>query len=189
MIKFSEESYMGDKLASKSLVLEPLKKDHASSLFEVLKDPKIYIYIPEDPSTDAEALADKFDTLSKGASSHLDELWLNYALYDSGISQYIGTFQATIFINDKKASVAYILNPNYWGKGYATQALSLMINKLIKEYEIIEFEACIDTRNTKSIELVKRLGFEYASFEENADFFRGKPSHEYTYTAESEVFR
>jgi len=88
-------------------------------------------------------------------------------------------------MNDKKVSVAYILNSNYWGKGYATQALLLMINKLIKEYEIIEFEACIDTRNTKLIELVKRLGFEYVSFEENADFFRGEPSHEYIYTAKN----
>src|SRR5690625_6039616 len=77
-------------------------------------------------------------------------------------------------MNDKKASVAYILHSNYWGKGYATQALPLMINKLIKEYEIIEFEACIDTRNTKSIELVKRLGFEYTGFEENADFLDRK---------------
>lgn len=174
---------------SKLLVLEPLRKDHASRLFEVLKDPKIYIYIPEDPPTSEEALSNKFDVLSKGAPAHLDEIWLNYALFDSEIAQYIGTLQATIFMNDKKASVAYILNSNYWGKGYATQALSLMINKLINEYEINEFEACIDTRNTNSIELVKRLGFEYTSFEENADFFRGEPSHEYTYTAKSKIFR
>lgn len=180
---------MNDKFTSKSLILEPLKKDHASRLFEVLKDPKIYIYIPEDPPTSEEGLAKKFDVWSKGAPSHLDELWLNYAVYDSGISQYIGTLQATIFKNDKKAFVAYLLNSNYWGKGYATQALRLMINKLIKEYEVIEFEACIDTRNAKSIELVKRLGFEYAGFEENADFFGGEPSHEYTYTARSKSFR
>lgn len=180
---------MSNKFMSKSLILEPLKKDHASRLFEVLKDPEIYIYIPEDPPISKEALAKKFNTLSKGAPSYLDELWLNYAVYDSEISQYIGTLQATIFMNDKTASVAYILNSNYWGKGYATQALSLMINKLIKEYKIVEFEACIDTRNTKSIELIKRLGFEYAGFEKNADFFSGEPSHEYTYTAKSGEFR
>src|SRR5699024_428398 len=178
--KYSEESYMSDKRASNSLILEPLKKDHASRLFEVLKDPKIYNYIPEDPPTNKEALTDKFDTLSQGAPSHLGELWLNYAVYDSEISQYVGTLQATIFMNSKKASVSYLLDPNYWGRGYATQALLLMIKQLIKEYEVIEFEACMDTRNTKSIELVKRLGFEYIGFEENADFFRGKPSHEYT---------
>ncbi|MBU5465880.1 GNAT family N-acetyltransferase [Virgibacillus sp. MSJ-26] len=180
---------MSEKITSKSLMLEPLKKDHASRLFEVLKDPKIYNYIPENPPTSEETLANKFDVLSKGAPSHLDEIWLNYALYDSEISQYIGTLQATIFMNDKKASVAYILNSNYWGKGYATQALLLIINRLIEEYEIIEFEAYIDTRNIKSIELVKRLGFEYTGFEENADFFRGEPSHEYIYTAEAKKFR
>ncbi|WP_100011544.1 GNAT family N-acetyltransferase [Lentibacillus sediminis] len=179
---------MSDKGALNSLIIEPLKKDHASKLFEVLKDPKIYTYIPEDPPTNKEALTDKFDTLSQGAPSHLAELWLNYAVYDSEISQYIGTLQATIFMNSKKASVAYLLNSNYWGRGYATKALSLMIKKIIKEYGVIEFEACMDTRNTKSIELVKRLGLEYISFEENADFFGGKPSHEYTYHAKSENF-
>src|SRR5690625_1194463 len=179
---------MSDKCTSKSLVIEPLKKDHASKLFKVLKDPKLYIYIPEHTATNKEALARKYDTLSKGAPSNLDELWLNYAVYDSDISRYVGTVQATIFMDDKKASVAYILNSKYWGKGYATHALLLMINQLIREYGVIEFEACIDTRNTKSIELVKRLGFEYTDFEENADFFRGRPSHEYTYTAKTEIF-
>jgi hypothetical protein len=35
------------------------------------------------------------------------------------------------------------------------------INNLMKEYKIVEFAACMDTWNTKSVELVKRLGFEY----------------------------
>lgn len=179
---------MNDKRASNSLTLEPLKKDHASRLFGVLEDPKIYIYIPEEPLASVKALTDKFESLSQGAPTHLSELWLNYAVYDGEISQYIGTLQATIFTDSKKASVAYLLNPNYWGKGYATQALTIMIKKLIKEYGVIEFEACIDTRNTKSIELVKRLGFEFAGLEENADFFNGEPSHEHTYTAVSETF-
>lgn len=180
---------MSDKLTSQLLKLEPLNKDHASRLFEVLKDPQIYIYIPENPPVSEESLANKFAILAKGAPSHLDEIWLNYAIYDSEISKYIGTLQATLFVNEKKAFIAYILNSNYWGKGYATQAMLLMINKLIQKYEIIEFEACIDTRNTKSVELVKRLGFEYTGFEENADYFGGKPSHEYIYTAKVEVFQ
>src|SRR5690625_2201522 len=132
---------MSDKCTSKSLVIEPLKKDHASKLFEVLKDPIIYIYIPEESPTGEEALADKFNVLSKGAPSHLGELWLNYAVYDSDISRYVGTVQATIFMNDKKASVAYILNSKYWGKGYATKDLLLMINQVIREYGVIYFVA------------------------------------------------
>lgn len=179
---------MRDKLASNSLTLEPLKKDHTSRLFEVLKDPEIYTYIPEDPPTSEKALTDKFESLSQGAPTHLSELWLNYTVYDGEISKYIGTLQATIYISSKKASVAYLLNSNYWGKGYATKALLLMINKLIEEYGVIEFEAYIDTRNTRSIKLIKRLGFEYTSYEKNADFFKGMPSHEYIFTMKSENF-
>lgn len=97
---------MSEKRAPNSLILEPLKKDHASRLFEALKDPKIYTYIPEDPPASKKSLTDKFDSLSQGAPTHLSELWLNYAVYDSEISQYVGTLQATIFKSNKKASVA-----------------------------------------------------------------------------------
>jgi len=46
---------MSEKFTSKSLMLEALKKDYASRLFEVLKDLKIYIYIPENPPISEEA--------------------------------------------------------------------------------------------------------------------------------------
>lgn len=173
---------MGDKHAVNSLILEPLEKGHASTLFAVLNDPKIYTYIPEEPPINKETLADKFDVLSLGAPSHSGEIWLNYAVYDNALPQYIGTLQATITKKDLKASVAYLLNSNYWGKGYAKHALSDMMTKLIKEYGILEFEACIDTRNVRSIKLVERLGFKCTDYEENADFFKGNSSNEYTYT-------
>lgn len=122
---------MQNKLGDTTLELESLKKDHGPRLFEVLKDPKIYTYIPEDPPTSQDALADKFDSLSKGAPNHLSQIWLNYAIYNSEISQYIGTLQATIFKDSqRRASVAYLLNSNYWGSGYATKALSLMVSEL-----------------------------------------------------------
>ncbi|GIO21623.1 GNAT family N-acetyltransferase [Oceanobacillus sp. J11TS1] len=179
---------MRDEHVFNTLKLEPLQKEHASRLFEVLKDPKIYTYIPEEPPKSEKSLIDKFDFLSHGAPEHLSELWFNYALFDNEISKYIGTIQATIFQNSNKASIAYLLNPIYWGKGYATQALRLMISKLIEEHGVVKFEACIDARNTKSIELVKRLGFKYTAFEKNADFFKGESSDEYTYTASSDSF-
>ncbi len=173
---------MRNKPGNKLLILEPLKKEHASKLYPVLKDPMIYSYIPEDPPISEVALAEKFDSLTQGAPNHLSELWLNYAIYMSDFSQYIGTLQATINTDNSKATIAYLLNSKYWGKGYARQAVSIMIKNLIKEHGIVEFESCIDIRNTRSLKLVKQLGFKCTDYKENSDFFKGKPSHEYVYT-------
>ncbi|EMA6342917.1 GNAT family protein [Bacillus cytotoxicus] len=162
-----------------SITLEPLNKYHAEKLFSVLKDEKIYTYIPENPPESVEKLSAKFKRLAEGATTHLSQIWLNFAIYNKNLKEYIGTVQATIYSKDLKASIAYILPSKYWGRGYAQQAVTEMINILISNYKLKMFHAYIDTRNIKSIRLVERLGFKKIGFEKNAGFFKGSNSDEY----------
>ncbi|CAM3973561.1 GNAT family N-acetyltransferase [Mesobacillus zeae] len=166
--------------------LEALKDSHASSLYGVLKDDKIYTFIPEGPPESLEVLMQKFSRLAKGAPEHIPEVWLNYAIYSTELNQYIGTTQATISKDTRKATIAYILSPMHWGKGFAKQAVSLMMDSIISEYDVKEFDAYIDTRNSKSVSLVKGLGFDQINYIKNADFFKGHDSHEFVYSIKSE---
>lgn len=166
--------------------LEPLNKYHAEELFSVLKDEKIYTYIPENPPESTGELSEKFERLAEGAPIHLSQIWLNFAIYNKNLNEYIGTVQATIYSKDLKASIAYVLPSKYWGKGYAQQAVTEMINILISNYKIKMFHAYIDTRNIKSIKLVERLGFKKIGFEKNADFFKGSTSDEYIFALKTE---
>ena len=55
--------------------------------------------------------------------------------------------------------IGYILHPDYWGQGLATEALSAVIPRLFARFPIPEITADVDPRNAASLQLLGRLGF------------------------------
>ncbi len=84
-----------------------------------------------------------------------------------------------------KALIAYELGAEHWGRGYAAEACGRVVSLLFDGYRVGVIEAEVDTRNGRSIRLLERLGFARVSRREDADYFKGAPSHEYTYRLEA----
>jgi len=164
-----------------NITLEKLTEDHAKKLFNILKEKSLYEFIPEYPPNNLEELEERFRRLSQGAPKDIEEVWLNYAIYDNFLRNYVGTVQATIYQKSNIAELAYFLGATYQGMGLMTYTLNCFQQKLIKDYNIKTFKAFIDTRNIKSISLIKRLGFVCSQFIENADTFKGSKSDEYVF--------
>jgi RimJ/RimL family protein N-acetyltransferase len=55
--------------------------------------------------------------------------------------------------------IGYILHPDHWGRGYATEALRAVIAHAFARHAIPAIKADIDPRNTASIRLLTKLGF------------------------------
>jgi [ribosomal protein S5]-alanine N-acetyltransferase len=56
-------------------------------------------------------------------------------------------------------SVGYILRPDCWGQGIATEAMSAIIPYLFGRHPVERLEADVDPRNAASIRLLQKLGF------------------------------
>ncbi len=56
-----------------------------------------------------------------------------------------------------------------------------VLSFLFADYSVTGVTAEVDTRNTASIRLLERLGFERVGFQAGADCFKGASSDEYTY--------
>jgi len=82
---------------------------------------------------------------------------------------------------NRTAQLAYEFFPAFWGNGYAGEACRCVLQRLFVDYAITTVEAEVDTRNTASIRLLQRLGFDRVSYQAGADFFKGSSSDEYTY--------
>ena len=167
------------ELKTERLILEPLEKRHAAMLFETLSDPAIYTFIPFDPPKSVEALTERYGKLEVGRSADGSEIWLNFVLRKLEGNIYLGTVQATV--TGKRAYVAYELGPKHWGQGYASEAVRGLIGHLFTVYDVEVIRAETDTRNDRSAALLKRLGFVKIEKKENADHFKGSPSHEFVY--------
>lgn len=55
--------------------------------------------------------------------------------------------------------IGYILHPDCWGRGYATEAVTAAITCIFKRHPIPAITADIDPRNSRSIAFLTRLGF------------------------------
>jgi len=167
------------RMETERLCLEPLVASHAAELFEILSDPRLYRFIPQDPPTLA-ALTRRFRLLESRTSPDGREQWLNWVLRSRSTGRCLGTVQVTRTA-DGRAQLAYELGVPFWGRGYATEACRRILQALW-EAAVREVWAELDTRNEPSIRLLERLGFQRGALRENADVFKGATSHEWTYS-------
>lgn len=60
-------------------------------------------------------------------------------------------------------AIGFILHPDYWGRGFAGEALRFVIDRAFRVHGLARIEADVDPRNQASLGCLKKLGFtEYA---------------------------
>jgi [ribosomal protein S5]-alanine N-acetyltransferase len=170
-------------LTTERLRLEPQVEAHTDALMQALESPRTHEFIPGDPPVDREPFATRLKKLEARISPDGLQRWLNWTVF-SGL-EVIGTVQADATDSTLSASIAYMIHPNSWGKGFAHEACTAMLEHL-KSQGITSFKAWTDTRNLASHKLLERLGFTKIEEIKNADEFKGSLSHEFVYALEIE---
>ena len=77
-------------------------------------------------------------------------------------SQIIGT------LGWDGGELGYMLNPSFWGNGYMTEAVAILLNHLWNNTDIKEIIANVDPRNSASLKVLERFGFRKVVFEKNS---------------------
>ncbi len=73
--------------------------------------------------------------------------------------EFIGEAGLTLSNNKfKLGEIFYILDPKYWGKGYATEVAKTLVTIGFKTVNLHKVEAGVATENTKSIHVLEKLG-------------------------------
>ena len=135
---------------------------HSTSLFHALDHESIYDFIPNRKPIDADEVTARIKRVMAGPGEEANELWLNFVvLLDDEI---IGRLEATIV--NSWAEIAYLFDPTYSGKGYATYATRWLIDHIGRSFQVSEFWATTDPNNLKSINLLLRCGFTIDSLPE-----------------------
>jgi [ribosomal protein S5]-alanine N-acetyltransferase len=137
---------------------EVLSADHAQALFAALADPAVYQFIDDRPPASVGELAGRFERMTGGPPAHrTHESWWNYALLHVESGRAIGRIQATI-VRDR-AEIAYLVGSDYWGYGYAREAVTWLHRQLRERTAVSTFWATARPENVRSIGLLCRLGY------------------------------
>jgi RimJ/RimL family protein N-acetyltransferase len=147
-------------LSTARLRLEPLNSGHAEEMLPVLSDPAIHEFLDYGAPGSLEELRALYVKQEAGRSPDGSQLWLNWLVrLESG--QAIGYVQATVYPREK-TYVGYVFASVYWGKGYATEAMSSMLSLLALEHPTPLVMAVVEAENVRSSALLFRLGFKLA---------------------------
>ena len=148
---------------SDRLVYEPLGVEHVLPLYDSLADARVYAHIGGIMPT-SEALTLEFARRAAGPPPNRpDERWVNLAVAlatAAPTTVYIGRLEATL--HDTWGEVAYLFGPAYWGRGYATEAMTWFHNRLAA-LGTRELWAAVAPSNVRSLALLHRLEYREVS--------------------------
>lgn len=159
-----------DPIFTPRLELRRTRSADAAAMFEALRDPAMYEFIPRSaPAAVADVETRFARVIQETAPDRLDQ-WLNWTVWLRETGAGVGTIEATVKPNHS-AEIGYLFDPRVWRRGYASEAVSVMID-LLRTHGAMSFEASIDIRNTASKALAAKLGFTHAETRGLDEFWR-----------------
>jgi RimJ/RimL family protein N-acetyltransferase len=153
---------------SARLVYEALTPGHATFLHAALADPRVYAHLGEPPPS-PEALAADFARRAAGPPPERSgERWVNVAVALApgpggapAMPVYVGRLEAALYGGAGDGvwgEIAYLFGAEYWGHGYATEAVTWLHEQLAAAGARALWTA-VAPGNERSLALLARLGY------------------------------
>ncbi len=145
----SQENY----IYTKRLVLRPFKSTDLESFYEYAADKdeiKYMRFLPLESMEECEKFLEAVEEEWKKKPPRAYE----YAITLEGVN--IG--EISVYNEEGKGELGWILNKKYQGKGYAFEAATALIEYAKENLGFNEFFACCDCENTASSRLIEKLG-------------------------------
>ncbi len=98
----------------------------------------------------------------------------DWAIIDRESRRMIGTCGfAKIDTENDSAELGYVLNPDFWGKGYAREAAREVIRFGFEMLDLNRIEARFMEGNEASLAVMKKLGMTFEGYHRDAIFVKG----------------
>jgi RimJ/RimL family protein N-acetyltransferase len=110
------------------LALLPLEVAHAGEMAVVLSDPALHDFIGGEPAPVAELRA-RYERLVAGSPDPTVEWW-NWVIRLRETGALVGTVQATVSDDGRRAEIAWVVGTAWQGRGIATEAAHALVTWL-----------------------------------------------------------
>ena len=147
-----------EKLTERLLLKEFTEQD-VDAVAEFRKDPRYLEYYYRPPYTREECVrfVDKCIAWSKESPRCKFQL----AITDRSNGVLLGDCGVrTESIESQRGAIGYELSPVYWGQGFASEAVRVILQVGFGDLDLDEIEARCVVANKRSVRLLHRLGFE-----------------------------
>ena len=157
--------------STERLVLRRFRAEDAEAFAAYRSDPDVARYQSWDapiPIAEAAEQVRRFAEADPAAPG-----WFQYAVQHRADGVLIGDIGVCLDDNLMQAEIGFTFAPAYQGKGYATEALRCLLNRLFGS-GIHRVSAECDARNTASARLLARLGFRQEGHRREHTWIKGE---------------
>jgi ribosomal-protein-alanine N-acetyltransferase len=150
------------QLDTKRLVLRELTLDDADVTFPHFANEEVVRY---EDSKAAANIKDVTEIIEWGKNIASNKAGILWGIFRKGDGAFLGQINYVVrpdnnFIGTThRAEIGYDLTPHYWGHGYISEAISRVIEFIFNSIEINRIEAIVHTENSRSLNVLTRLGF------------------------------
>lgn len=161
------------ELETRRLLLRPVEPTDSEAVFNYRSDAEINKYQGWIPKSEE----DVQNFINHRVCPQIDMAgtWFQLVIIQKDASSVIGDIGIHFDAEDHSlAELGITLDWRHQGKGYAREALTVIIDYLFQKLHKQKLVASIDPRNASSIRLFERLGFEKEALYEKSLFLNGE---------------
>ncbi len=171
---------MFPQVETERLRLRELTRKDAGQVFACFSKEQVIRYYGQEAMRnleEAEALIDFF------ARSFQEGRGMRWGIERKGTSGIIGTIGLNALVRKhKRAEIGYELHPDYWGKGYASEAVSAVLAYGFQDLELTRIGAVVYLENESSNRLLRNHGFQREGILRNYMYQNVKAHDVYMYS-------
>lgn len=145
------------KIETERLILREYKESDWEAVHVYSQQEEILAYEAWGPNTEEETKA--FIRRSIDERNEIPRKGITLAITLKNEGDLIGG--CGFRISDESANqgyFGYIINPKFWGKGFATEACKSLLDFVVREFAITEIEAKCDVLNIASQKVLEKCG-------------------------------
>ena len=159
-------------LESERLILRKLILTDAPQLFELRTGEETMKFIDKDKIASVQVAQDMIQNMDFQMQNHAAVMW---GITLPGSAAIIGTIGFWRIVKDHhRAEIGYMLKPEYWNKGYVSEAMNTVINYGFQKMKLHTIEANINPHNLASRRVLEKQGFQQEGFYRENYYFNGK---------------
>lgn len=142
-----------DPLITDRLILRRPSLSDAAAILEYASDPEVTRYMTWQTHTDIQDTVEFLESSTQRWKSGEEFGWV---ITIKAEDQVIGAVGCRI--KGYMADFGYVLNRNFWGRGYATEAANAVVSWVMSLPEIYRVWATCDTKNFASARVLEKVG-------------------------------